>query len=172
MIGFIIGISIGFTIFFVISAVVVMKRRRMGNQNVGYIINDSGTRVVAPVGIPQTHYQRPGVPVTHYTPAGVPVTHYTQAGVPVTHYTQGGVPVVQYPPPSYQPNVYPHPTSSQVTVQLTATPSTYSPNQPPQQRVLSNGNTPGAEISALPSNDEKKNMQQTHEGAVETVSQI
>ncbi|KAM8714429.1 hypothetical protein ACLKA7_014542 [Drosophila subpalustris] len=163
MLFFIIGLSIGLTIFTVTSAVVIIRRRQKAKQNVGYIINDNGTRVVAPVGIPQTHYQRPGLPVTHYSQPGVPITHYTPEGVPVIH----------YPPPSYQPPpFYPHSTSSQVTVQLTATPSAVTSNPSTQQRVINNENAPVSDASILPSTDEKRPMQQAHEGAVETVSHI
>ncbi|KAL7737695.1 hypothetical protein ACLKA6_006093 [Drosophila palustris] len=133
----------------------MIRRRQKANQNVGYIINDNGTGVVASVGIPQTHYQRPGLPVTHYAQTGVPITHYTPEGVPL----------------SAAP-FYPHSTSSQVTVQLTATPSAFTPNPSTQQRVINNENAPVADTSILPSTDEKRPMQQAHEGAVEIVSHI
>lgn len=164
MLAFIISISIAFSIFCVISSVVILRRRQRANQNVGYIINDGGTRVMAPGAISQTHYQQ----------GCVPVTHYTQGGVPVTQYTQQGVPVIRYPPPAYQPNGYPYPTSTQLSVQLTASPGSYTPNPPMQQRVINDGNANGAAaaVSVLPDSDEKKPIQQTHLGAVETVSQI
>ncbi|XP_060655950.1 uncharacterized protein LOC132791151 [Drosophila nasuta] len=176
MFEFWIGLSIAFSIFFITSMVVMMRRRQKANKNVGYVINDTNTPVTvtsathtAPGGIPQTHYQQG--PATHFMHPVGPVTQYTPAGVPMTVYP---------PPPNYQQSnayaTYPAPISSQMTVQLTTVQvpqsslNTSSPTV--QQRSLNNETTAVSDPSVLPSGEEKRALHQMHSGAVESVSQI
>ncbi|XP_030561021.1 uncharacterized protein LOC115762775 [Drosophila novamexicana] len=149
--GFLIALSIAICIFFIVSITVLIRRQQKAKQSVGYVISE-GT----PVAITSA---------THRPPGGAPVTHY--------------------PPPSYQANVYPgtyaYPARTtshvqmipvQVQVMPTPMPGMQTSYPPMQQRAVNNGTMSNADLTVLPANCEKPITHQTHQGAVETVSQI
>ncbi|XP_017960110.2 uncharacterized protein LOC108653810 [Drosophila navojoa] len=145
--AFIISLCICISIFILVSIVALIIREQKAKENVGFVINDATRAHVPPGGIAATHGQAAGLP-SYYPPAGCQTHVY---------------------PPAY---VYPAQAVSQIQVQVQSIPAPINSAPPNYQRAVNEGNTANAELNILPASLEKSLTQQTHRGAVETVSQI
>ncbi|KAL7737676.1 hypothetical protein ACLKA6_006076 [Drosophila palustris] len=110
-VGLIIGLSLGFMLFVLITTVVCLRRRADRSNNVGYILNEQTPVVVTSA----THTAPGGYPVTT-VPAGTYQTNTFGAPYPaqttgpnVTVQMPMPMPSAQPPMPGMQPHVAPYP---------------------------------------------------------------
>ncbi|XP_023174104.2 uncharacterized protein LOC111601628 [Drosophila hydei] len=149
--AFIITLSILTSIFFIVSIIVIIRRQQKAKEGIGYVINEAPAGRIPPGGVATTHGQAVVAPVYYAPPS------YQSHGYPTTY-------------------VYPTHAVSQIQVQVQGMPAPLNgmpPNYPPmQQRAANEANMANAELNILPASLEKSSPHQTHQGAVETVSQI
>ncbi|XP_016957683.1 MAGE-like protein 2 isoform X1 [Drosophila biarmipes] len=149
--AFWVGLSLAFTIFFITSIMVCIRRKQKAARNVGYTISEGGAPVVVTSA---THTAPGGYPVTQLPPPGYPASNAYVAPVAYPAQPTGNVTVqMPMPMPQHIPQQMPMPGMQTHGVAYPQYPGAgaASMNPPPYDMAMAN---PGP--SVMPSGYEKQ----------------